>query len=147
MTLSTPRSRPACVIAAALTALAFVAGCNDINTAKDDRTGRGSGDQLPAQGNAAQGTNATTSEITVEGPGSEVLAKSKNPNPSASVPYGGSGAGVSPPVTPAQGGAPSGDSNSGRRTGSQAGVGSDATTENAKPGAGATGPGTGTPPR
>ena len=146
MNFSTHRSRPAGLFAAALT-LAFVAGCNDINTAKDDRTGRGSGDQLPAQGNAAQGTNASTNEITTEGPGSQVLAKSKNDAPSASVPYGGSGAGVAPPVTPAQGGAPSGDSNSGQVTGKQGTVGSDATTEGAKPGAGGTGPGTGTPPR
>ncbi len=145
MNARTYRSRPAALLATL--ALALAAGCNDINTAKDDRTGRGSGDQLPAQGPGAAGTNATTNDLTIEGPGSRVLAGPKTSAPSASAPYGGSGAGVAPPVTPAQGSAPSGDTNSGQQTNRQVGVGADSTTEGAKTGGGASGPGTGIPPK
>lgn len=65
----------------------------------------------------------------------------------SSTPYGGSGAGVAPPASPAPGSAPSGDTNSGQTSNDKVGPGSDATTEGAKPAPGATGPGTGTPPR
>ncbi len=145
MTFRNLRSRPTALLACLTLALAV--GCHDINTAKDDRTGRGSGDQLPAQGPGAMGTNATTNDLTIEGPGSRVLAGPKVSAPGQSTPYGGSGAGVSPPVTPAKGTGASGDSNSGRESGKASAPGADASTEGAKPGAGASGPGTGTPPR
>ncbi|WP_435017050.1 hypothetical protein TA3x_004640 [Tundrisphaera sp. TA3] len=60
----------------------------------------------------------------------------------ASTPYGGGGAGAAPPVSPAPGAPPSGDTNSGQTSGSKSGAGSDATTEGAKPTPGAAGPGT-----
>ncbi len=140
------RARCAPILAALALALAL-AGCNDTNESKDDRTGRGAGDQRPNTGAAAQGTNATTGEVTTEGPGSPVVGKRLDANPSGSTPYGGDGAGAAPPVTPAQGAPPSGDSNSGQETGKQSGSGADAAAGSAKPGPGASGPGTGTPPK
>ena len=145
MNLPTSRNRAASLLAGLTLALA--AGCTDTNTSKDDRTGRGSGDQVPAQGGGSAGTNASTNEVTTEGPGSQIVGQPKNFPQGASAPYGGSGAGVAPPVTPAKGTPPSGDSNSGQMTGSQGNPGADASTEGAKPGGGATGPGTGKPPR
>jgi len=127
-----------------------VLGCNDLNSSRDDRTGRGAGDQLPNTGSGAQGTNATTGEITTGGPGSKVVGKnitSTEGAPSGSTPYGGDGAGAAPPVTPAKGAPASGDSNSGQTIGKDQGPGADASTGSAKPSGGASGPGTGTPPR
>lgn len=123
-----------------------IAGCNDINTGKDQQTGRGNGDQLPAQGGASAGTNATTGQITTEGPGSKVVGEPVG-NPSQSTPYGGNGAGATPPVTPSANMEPSGESNSGQATGSKVTPGSDASTEGAKINGNNGGPGTGEPPQ
>ncbi len=128
-------------------ALAMAGGCHDINTGRDDRTGRGKGDQLPSTGNASQGTNATTGDVTTEGPGSRVVGRPVSA-PSVSTPYGGDGAGAAPPVSPGKGMRGSGEANSGQQTGKLEGAGSDASTENARPNPTNTGgPGTGSPPR
>ncbi len=137
-------ARPALVLAAL--ALPLASGCADLNESKDDRTGRGKGDQLPATGNASHGTNSSTSDVTTEGPGSKVVGKAIGV-PSASTPYGGDGAGAAPPVTPAKGEALSGEANSGQKTGQDPEGGRDKSLGTAKPAADNGGPGTGTPPR
>lgn len=141
-----PRPFRLALIAASL-ALPALVGCTDLNSGQDTRTGRGKGDELPSTGPGSAGTNATTGDLTTEGPGSKVVDKAPKVNPSQSTPYGGSGAGVAPPVSPEKGAPASGDSNSGQGVGKQQGPGADASTEAAKPAPGGTGPGTGTPPR
>lgn len=133
-------------IPAALLATSL-AGCNDINPGQDQRNGRGNGDMLPTTGLGVQGTNATANQVTTEGPGTEkVIDNSKIP-PGVSTPYGGDGAGASPPVSPERGEKGSGDSNSGQETGKQSNVGSDATPNNATSKSNLGGPGTGQPPK
>ena len=128
--------------------LTALAGCNDINPGQDQRTGRGAGDQVPNQGPASQGTNATATEVTLEGPGSPKIIKKDTADKSGgSTPYGGDGMGASPPVSPGKGGLPSGDSNSGQLSGKQNSVGSDASGNDTKPNANLGGPGTGAPPK
>ncbi len=131
-----------------LSAIGLVAGCNDINPTQDQRTGRGAGDQLPNQGSGSQGTNATATNVTTEGPGSKiVIHNDEGTKPGQSLPYGGDGMGASPPLSPSKGGMASGDSNSGQPAGKQGNVGSDATVETAVPKANLGGPGTGAPPK
>ena len=136
----TARWLPATLLISAL------AGCNDINTGQDQRSGRGNGDQLPTNGPGSQGTNATAPDVTESGPGSHKVITSDVPA-GVSTPYGGDGAGASPPVSPKKGEAPSGDSNSGQMSGQQGTVGSDASTNNASPKANLGGPGTGAKPK
>ncbi len=126
--------------------LTAMAGCYDTNSGQDQRSGRGNGDQLPTNGPGSQGTNATATDVTVAGPGSHKVIKSDVPA-GVSTPYGGDGAGASPPVSPAKGQPASGDSNSGQMTSDQKTVGSDASTSNASPKANLGGPGTGAPPK
>ena len=129
-------------------ALGLAAGCNDINTGQDQRSGRGNGDELPTTGAASEGTNGSATDVTVGGPGTEkIIVDDSGAKPGQSTPYGGDGAGASPPVSPAVGGTPSGDSNSGRMTGSEKNIGSDASTNNATSKANLGGPGTGEPPK
>ena len=123
-----------------------LAGCNDINTGQDQRSGRGNGDQLPTNGPGSQGTNATAPDVTVSGPGSHKVIKSDVPA-GVSTPYGGDGAGAAPPVSPALGGAASGDSNSGQMTADQKTIGSDASTNNATSKSNLGGEGTGQKPK
>lgn len=126
--------------------LGAVAGCADINPGQDQRSGRGNGDQLPTNGPGSQGTNATAPDVTISGPGSHKIISSDVPA-GVSTPYGGDGAGASPPVSPAKGGLGSGDSNSGQMTGDQKNIGSDATTGNATSKSNLGGPGTGDKPK
>ena len=132
--------------APAVLLVSALAGCNDINTGQDQRSGRGNGDQLPTNGPGSQGTNASAPNVTVSGPGSEKIITSDVPA-GVSTPYGGDGAGASPPVSPKKGDTPSGDSNSGQMTNKEGTIGSDATTNNATPKANLGGPGTGQPPK
>ena len=138
-----PRSMRWVPAALMLTALA---GCNDINTGQDQRTGRGNGDELPTTGSATQGSNATAPDVTVGGPGTKKIITSNVP-PSVSTPYGGDGAGASPPVSPALGAPGSGDSNSGQLTAKQGNIGGDATVNDATSKSNLGGPGTGAPPK
>ena len=129
-------------------AFGFVVGCNDINTGQDQRSGRGNGDELPTTGAASEGTNGSATDVTINGPGSKkIIVDDSGAKPGQSTPYGGDGAGASPPVTPAKGGMASGDSNSGQKTGDATTIGADASTGNASPEANLGGPGTGEPPK
>ena len=92
------------------------------------------------------GTNAAAGEVTTEGPGSTVAAKAES-RPEQTTPNSGGGSGMAPPVSPAKDSAASGESNSGQQTGKNAGVGSDATTEGAKPANSDAVPSNGSPPR
>ena len=129
-----------------LTALGLAAGCNDINSGQDQRNGRGEGDQVPAQGGGSMGTNASAKDVTTEGPGSHKVISNDTP-PGISTPYGGNGAGATPPVSPAQGEAGSGEANSGQKTAKQGNIGSDASTNNATSQGNNGGPGSGQPPK
>lgn len=123
-------------------------GCNDINTGQDQRSGRGNGDLVPNTGLGAEGTNGPATDVTQSGPGSRKIIKDDSgAKPGQSTPYGGDGAGASPPVSPAKGEMASGDSNSGQMTASQKNIGADATTESAAPKANLGGPGSGAPPK
>ena len=92
------------------------------------------------------GTNAPAGEITTGGPGTTVVA-TPEAKPELTTPNSGGGSGMAPPVSPAKDSAASGESNSGQQTGKNAGVGSDATTEGARPASSDAAPSNGSPPR